>query len=73
MSQQQSPIFGIRDIAAKFGVAQSTVAQYRYYSNPGGPYENHPFPKQSGTNGKSPYWSADRWPEILEWWNTPRR
>lgn len=70
---QQSPIFGIRDIAAKFGVAQSTVAQYRYFSNPGNKYQHHPFPAEDGVNGKSPFWKVERWPEVIEWWSTPRR
>lgn len=70
---QQSPIFGISDIAARFGVAESTVVQYRWFSKPGKKYAHRPFPEQDGVNGKSPYWKVERWPEILEWWGTPKR
>lgn len=60
----------IRDIAVKFGVAEATVAQYRWMSNPGQRYASNPFPKEDGTYVRSPFWMLDRWDEISAWWES---
>jgi hypothetical protein len=51
----------------------TAITQFIYHSKPGRSAARHPFPEPSGRVGgptTSPYWFADREPEIRQWYRT---
>lgn len=54
-------------LAARLGVASSTISSWRNRSRPGGTYADRPFPEPDVQIENAAAWSEDRLPEIEAW------